>query len=432
MPKETYVSALIYFVILVVSSVIVFLLFRDNYKYSQHPSSVLKSDTLTPSISSDVTSVTVNASLAQANNDFGWRVFYELAIEDDTNVFISPVSLELALLMTYNGASGETATEMAKALGVSKLKLDKINKGSKDLIALLEKEDEGVLITLANSLWGADDIEYKQTFEDVMNEYFSAEVKTVDFTDPATLDLVNTWISDNTNEKIQDMLSDLDPASVLLLINAIYFNGTWETEFDPELTDEETFIKAGGSTTTVDMMKHEKSEFNYYEDDDLQLVELPYTDGNTVMYVALPTSDTTVDALISDLGKDSWKEKVDQMETKEGSVALPKFKVEYGTKEMNESLQVLGMKKAFTSQADFTNIAKGSGDWFISRVLHKAFVEVNEEGTEAAAATVVEMTKAVEEPDIFEFIADQPFVFLICDKESGAIMFMGVLRDPGE
>lgn len=383
-------------------------------------------------VEDDQTLPTVNVtSLSEANNYFGFNILKELAEEDEgKNIFISPISMEMALLMTYNGAKGETAEEMADVLGISDLDLEQINEESQALMQILTKSSEDVTMSIANSLWGRKDITFKQEYLESTTNYYQAKVESVDFSKAGTVDLINGWIEDNTNDKIQKMLSELDPLTVLVLVNAIYFKGTWEAEFDKDLTSEQDFTKGDGDTVTVDMMHQESDSYNYYEDEEVQLVELPYTDDETVMYVLLPKEGVTLDALGQDLDSAVWQEWTSGVESKEGTVELPKFKMEYGTKSLKNSLENLGMKLAF-SAADFSLMSEQAQDWIIDDVLHKSFVDVNEEGTEAAAATAVIMLEtAMEDDSKFYFRADHPFLFAIADKESGAVLFVGVMQVP--
>lgn len=377
-------------------------------------------------------------NLPDANNYLGFNMLSQLIDEDtDANVFISPVSIETALLMTMNGAEGNTYDEMAAVLGVSQMDLEDIKEESLGLMQLLTKKDEDVEMSVANSIWGREDIQFKEEFLNVIKDKYMGELESVDFSDPSTVDQINNWIEGKTNDKIKDMLdqSAVNESVVLILVNAIYFNGTWTVEFNEEDTQEKDFTLDSGDKIKVDMMYKEGEDLLYFENDSMQMVELPYGDGTIVMYVLLPKNGS-IDEFIRELSNDDWGEWISGISEKEGTIEIPKFKLEYGTKSLKAALQTLGMKDPFAEcSADFSkmsDVAKNNC-WYISDVLHKSFIDVNEKGTEAAAATAVVMLEsaAVSEPDeTFYFNADRPFVYAISDKDSGAILFLGVMKEP--
>lgn len=381
-------------------------------------------------------------NLAQANNEFTFKMINQLSKESDTNLFISPTSIELALLMTLNGADGETANETKLALQASDIDIDTLNKESENIMQIFNQTQEGLEVSIANSLWGRDDVEFKQTFLDIAQDSYDAEVRSVDLKDPAVVDDINIWIEEKTNDKIKDMLNEIDEDAVLMLINAIYFNGTWQYEFNSDLTETDTFTKIDASEAEVEMMKYEKSEnFRYYTDGEVEFLELPYSGEEYAMYVLLPEANN-INEVVSNLDQEKWSDLVSNLSYEEGTALLPKFKFETETMTLNSYLKNLGMKLAFTPGdstgcvADFSKMSKAATEdcWYVNRVLHKAFVDVNEEGTEAAAATVVEMreTTAVEtDPDpVYYFDADHPFFYAIAEKESGMIMFAGIVNEP--
>ncbi len=373
-------------------------------------------------------------NISAAHNAFGLDILKELQSEDKSeNIFISPSSISLALSMTYNGAVGETKSAMAKTLKLSDFSIEQVNQSSKNLLELLDDPDSKVQIDIANSIWARKGVEFKQSFLDVNQKYYSAKVTTLDFSQEDAVDIMNKWVSDNTVGKIPTIITPpITPAAVMYLINAIYFNGTWSYEFDSKLTEEGEFTSFDGSKHTKPMMHQTREDFSYLETDDFQAVELPYGEKKRLgMYVFLPKKDST--AFFNGLAADDWNSWVSKFKTKEGALILPKFKIEYGQK-LNATLEKLGMKIAFSPDADFSNIAdaSGVGGFYISNVMHKSFIDVNEEGTEAAAATSVEMKFGMaeqEEQDAFHMEVNKPFFFAIADQETKEIIFMGLVKN---
>ncbi len=377
---------------------------------------------------SDELAAKVDPSLVGANTEFGFNIFKGLTLEDkDTNIFISPLSMLLALAMAYNGAVGETNLAMGDALEFSGLDLEELNSGFSDLIIAIENADSDIDMAIANSIWYKKGFEPEEDFIERNEKYYASEIKELDFSKADAVDIINGWISDATRKKIEKMLSEIPPDVIMYLINAIYFKGNWTYEFDESLTIDEDFNLLDGSSKKVPMMV-QRGNFKYFEGDDFSSVRLPYGQDKMAMYMVLPDSGVEVDTTIESFDQDSWNEATRSFSEAEVNIHMPRFKMEYGIKLLNTVLEDLGMEIAFGPAADFSGIAPGI---FISRVLHKAVIEVNEKGSEAAAVTVVEMVEsAMPEVKTAEFIVDRPFFFIIADDRSGSILFMGKVIEP--
>ncbi|HOJ10846.1 MAG TPA: serpin family protein [Clostridiales bacterium] len=365
----------------------------------------------------------VDPSLTDGNELFAFDIFKELNTEDaDKNIFISPLSISTALAMTYNGAGSTTKEAMGEALRYRGIELENLNTGYKNLLAYLNNVDPKVQLNISNSIWFRKGEEIKQDFLSVNKDNFNAYITEMDFQDSKAADTINGWISKATKGKIDKMIEPpISHDVIMYLINAIYFKGQWTKQFDKKLTFTGTFNTEDGQKKEVQMM-HRKGKIEYGEVEKSKIVRLPYGNEKTAMYCILPETGIKINDFIRQLSVEKWIELKDSLSKVDDVVLqLPKFKMEYGIKNLNDSLTALGMGEAFSDSADFSGIRD---DICISRVLHKAVIEVNEEGSEAAGATVVEMKEtAAVEP--VTFIGDRPFIFIIADDETGSILFMG-------
>lgn len=374
--------------------------------------------------------------LVNSQNVFGLNLFRETvaAGEQDANVFISPLSVSMALGMTANGARGTTLEAMMNTLQFSGMTMHEMDSSYRGLIDLLTGLDPETVFSIANSIWYRDTRVFRQEFFDTCEYYFDASVQALDFSKDEAVDIMNAWVADKTHGKIEEVLEPPIPADVVMyLINAIYFLGTWMYEFDPALTEYAPFHLPDASTVTCELMMQpgpgEESDYLYYANDGFQAVDLPYGDGWYSMTVLLPRYGVDIDSLIGEFTQENWDAYMAGFEETTGRVFLPKFEIEYDLL-MNDVLTNLGMGIAFTpAEADFTGMRE-EGQLWISRVIHKTYVKVYEEGTEAAAVTVVEMTESVS--DSFEMRVDRPFIFAIREKHSGTILFMGKIVNPLE
>lgn len=368
--------------------------------------------------------------LVEADNLFGIKLFKEVlkAEDPEKNVMISPLSVSLALAMTYNGADGSTKEAMEKTLELSGFTIDEINENYKMLIDALVSVDPKVLMSIANSIWYKQTFEVEQDFINVNQNYFYAEVSPLDFGNPDAVTTINNWVADKTNDKITEILDAIPADAVMYLINAIYFKGIWKYEFDESDTEEKPFYLSNGTTKDVPMMVQEGS-FNYLSNDILQAVEMPYGAGNYSMIILLPQYNKTPDDIIGQLSNENWNRWLSEFyEAEKVQIHLPKFKFEYKNK-LNDELINMGMGIAF-GNADFSKINPNAG-LYISRVLHKTFIEVNEEGTEAAAVTLVELRESSTGGETgIHFYVNQPFIFAIKEKYTNSIIFMGKVMEP--
>jgi serpin B len=377
---------------------------------------------------SDEKAEAVATDLVKANTEFSFKMFKALLEDDvDKNIFISPISISVALAMTMNGTAGETFDGMQTALEFTGLTQEQINENFLSLLESLEYSDKDVVLTLANSIWleptYAPNI--KESFIEAVETYYLSGVFEAD--SPET---INKWIEDHTGGHIKDMIKEFPADLVMYLVNAIYFKGAWTTTFDKEDTAERTFTKDDESTVNVDMMGFtEPADFVSYATDKVVGVKLPYGREKISFYAFAPIDwdYTPIDEFIETLDQETFDGIIDSFQEQElGGVFLPKFKIEY-EKEFNDILKALGMEKAY--EGGFDNMVDTSQGLnpHISNVKHKSFIEVTEEGTEAAAATVVEI---VDESMPTMFNANRPFFFVIRDDRNGTILFMGKIADP--
>jgi len=372
-------------------------------------------------------------TLVEADNLFGIKLFKEVlqAEDPDTNVMISPLSVSLALAMTYNGADGDTKEAMEETLELAGLTTDQINENYKFLIDALSGVDPKVLMNIANSIWYKHTFPVEQDFIDVNMNYYYAEVSSLDFGDPNAVNTINSWIANKTNDLITEVLDFIPADAVMYLINAIYFKGIWKFEFDEAETEEEPFYLSDGTTKDVPMMVQEET-FNYLSNDWVQAVEMPYGQGNYSMIVLLPQTGKTLNEVVEELSNETWNNWLGDFHKEEKVVIhLPRFKFEYENL-LNEELISMGMGIAFDPfNADFSKI-NPNRQLFISRVIHKSFIEVNEEGTEAAAVTVVEISEFSSGPGetCIPFYVNRPFLFAIKEKYTNTIIFIGRVMEP--
>ena len=368
--------------------------------------------------------------LVTAQNAFGFNLFSQvMQSASNENVMISPSSVAIALAMTYNGASGETQDAMAQALELQGMSLDEINQANAALETILEQADPQVKIGIANSLWGREGVSFDESFLQRNQTYYNAEVQRLDFADAAATDVINEWVSDSTEGRIPQIIQQIEPEQVLFLINAVYFNGTWSNPFDPELTQDQSFTLADGSSQMVPMMQ-QAGRFRYTENDQFQMVHLPYGDRRLSMVVVLPQEGVSLSDVQQTLTPENWAAWENSAGSREGMVQLPRFESEYGT-QLNEALKALGMDRAFDpSVAEFTGMSREEA-LYISDVQHRTFIKVDEAGTEAAASTSVGIgvTSAPMDPP-FQMVCDRPFFYAIQDNETGAILFMGTVMNP--
>jgi serpin B len=375
-----------------------------------------------PSVQRELTPA--EKSLVSADNAFGLKLFREILKDrQDTNVFISPLSVSMALGMTYNGADGTTREAMQQTLELNGLTLEEINQSYQSLIDLLTRLDPLVVFRIANSIWYREGYPVKADFLDRNETYFDAVVRGMDFSAPDAPATINGWVKDNTNGKIEKIVDELDPALVMMLINAIYFKGTWTYQFDPDDTEDAEFYTTPSSTVSCRMMEQEGDQA-VFRNGAFTAVDLPYGDELFSMTIILPHQTTDLDSLLNEFTPESWAAWMGGFVVQETPLFMPKFKTEYELK-MNDVLIALGMGVAFSGGANFNNICEYCG-LYIDEVRHKTFIEVDEEGTEAAAVTSVSIYDSAPAP----LRLDRPFIFAIREKASGTLIFLGRIVKP--
>jgi serpin B len=372
----------------------------------------------------------VSDNHVDATNGFGFRLLEELlAAGEGENVFISPLSVSLALSMTLNGAEGETEQAMMDALGLADMTQEEINEAAAGLRQALAEVD-AVELAIANSIWAREGVDFHEAFLQVNRDYYRARVEALPFDDEA-VEIMNEWVAENTNGKIDEIIeAPIDPAAIMFLLNAVYFKGDWQVPFDEEHTRDEPFYLAAGPTVEVPLMYHREESFPYYDGEGYQAISLPYGEqGSMSMVILLPDEETSLNEFLQGLDA-TWHQATEGMTPQAGVVALPRFKVEYEAN-LNDPLKAMGMAIAFDKDnADFSGMRPIPPNVYIGNVQHKTYVEVNEKGTEAAAATSVEIEVESALMIAYEFIADHPFFYAIRDNESGAILFAGVMMNP--
>ena len=375
-------------------------------------------------------SASIDTKLVSANTKFGFNLFSQLLVKDNNkNIFVSPSSIALALAMTYNGADGSTKEVMAKALELQGLNLQQVNSNYAELKTSLENPDPEVTLNIANSLWADQNVNLKSDFIQNNQEFYQAKVTNLNFADSETPNKINSWVKENTQGKIEKIIDKIDPNQVLFLLNAIYFKGSWKQEFDQEKTTQLPFYLSSGDEKQHPMMS-QAGDYKYYESEKFQAVSLPYgEDGRVSFYVFLPKQNSNLNSFYESLNAANWEKWMSKFALRNGSLRLPRFKMDYEAT-LNDALSALGMEEAFTNSANFSQMGNNLK---ISQVKHKTFVEVNEEGTEAAATTSVgiELTSAqIPSQKPFRMIVDRPFFCAIRDNQTGTVLFMGSIVEP--
>jgi serpin B len=365
-------------------------------------------------------------------NKFAFDLFAPILADTKgtDNIMISPFSISSALSMTLNGAAGETFEVIKKALRQDGKTIEQINDTYLKLMTEMVPVDERVVLEIANSVWVEKRLIVKQKFMADVQKWYKAEARGIDVTDPDAVKTVNDWIASKTHDKITDMLDHLDPDLAMLLINAVYFNGKWRYQFDKADTKEEPFYVMPSSPKNVPMM-HQEENLKCAKEDNLTIVDIPYGQGNYSMLVVLPDQVTTANDIANTLTSSRWNGWMELLKTNTHKVGLsmPRFKYEY-KRLLNNDLINLGMGVAFSDRADFNNISDQALQ--INRVIHQSFIDTNEEGTEAAAATIVEIifTTIGAEPSTWKIDIDRPFLYFIHENSTGTILFMGKVGDP--
>ncbi|MCO6493819.1 MAG: serpin family protein [Phaeodactylibacter sp.] len=367
--------------------------------------------------------------VSSSNTEFGFNLFRQLhqdAPED--NIFISPLSVATALSMAVNGAEGQTRSDMMATLEQNGMSLEQANEGFKQLLALLPVLDPEVQLLLANSIWYRQGFPAKDAFLAVNRDYFGSEVSELDFADPQARVAINSWVKDNTNGLIESIVDGPIASNVVMyLINAVYFKGAWRHPFDPDFTHPAEFMLENETVAEVDMMNWGQGFLPYFETEVFQAIDLAYADSAFTMSVFLPKPGYSVDDVVSEMNNANWASWTQSFTYQELFFFFPKFRMQY-EKSLVKALTDLGMGIAFApGLADFTGIADAALN--IDEVKHKAVIEVNEEGSEAAAVTSVVIVET-SLPQIPTMNVNKPFIFAIRDAQTNGILFLGKMMDP--
>ena len=361
--------------------------------------------------------------IVSPNNDLGFKLLKEVEADENNNTFISPTSLFMALSMIYNGADGVTKEEIAQVLHSEGIAVEELNKANASMLSVLNKEAKGIQLNTANSLWLNEKFTFQKEFESSNKDYFNAEIAEIDIANSKSPVRINNWVKGATNGKIEEIVdSPLDANLVAVLINAIYFKGSWTNEFDKNETKDRPFQLLNGSVKDVPLMTM-REEFSYLENGKFQAITLPYGDGEMSMKVFLPKENSSLEEFKTMLTSENWEAWQKGFEVEKGTILLPKFQLEFEAS-LNEALKSLGMNSAFDGNANFTKMINEDDQVSITNVKQKTFINVNEEGTEAAAVTGIEMgitSAPINEPFVME--VNRPFFFTITDDETDTILF---------
>lgn len=363
-------------------------------------------------------------------NDLAYELLDKMEADDDGNVFFSPASLWMALAIVYNGADGETKTEMAEAMQAKGIDVADLNKANASLLTALNKDSDNIQLTIANSIWVNEEFHLQKDFAKRTEDYFNAQARPINISSNEASKEINDWVKKATNSKIDKMVDDpLDSDLVALVLNAIYFKGDWTNPFDKKQTEKRPFHLGDGAEKIVPFMKLQR-KFSYMAGDGFQAVKLPYADGEMSMTVVLPEKTLALEDFTGTLSTENWGLFQTAFNEREGTVLLPRFKMAYET-ELNGALEALGMTSIFTESANLSHMVEEDANLFISTVKQKTYIDVNEEGTEAAAVTGVQVGVTSAPADgPFHMEMNRPFFLMITDEKTGVVLFVGYVANP--
>jgi serine protease inhibitor len=382
---------------------------------------------------------TASVDVAAADNAFGFRLLKAVQKTIPSgNVLLSPVGAALNLSMALNGAEGQTRQEMLAALSLSGSDLGAINTANAQLIKAIRTPAKNITLSLADSLWvDSRRATLRPDYVKQAQAWYDAAMTDLDFSNPSAANRINSWASNETQGRIPKIIDRIDPADLVLLLNAVYFKGQWAHKFDKTQTQQRDFTLAGGAVKQVPRMA-QSGRFDYFETPQIQAVRLLFGDGDLVMEVLLPAKSSSLGALETELTPEHWKDWQAQYAPRPGNIELPRFELKANHR-LNEALQTLGMTRAFhpdgAQLGGMFSSAPGqphAGRFFISSVLQSTYWKVDEEGSEAAAVTTTGIrTAAAARPEQpFRMIVDRPFLCAIEDRRSGALLFVGAIYDP--
>ncbi len=363
--------------------------------------------------------------VAGGTNDFAFQLFKNLPTGNTENAFISPLSVSMALAMVLNGAEGEVRQSILNTIDFKDLTAEEVNEGYKNLTKLLLSMDKKVTMGIANSVWYDKQWTINTSFANLIRDYYDGIVKELDFKQPASKDVINQWVEDKTHKRIKNLIEEINPDEIMFLVNAIYFKGDWKYRFDKTKTKNTPFTSLSGASATVSMMHSAGVKMNYAYPDGLVLVDIPYGNGQFSFTVLMPTDHTALPNLVEGLSAQTFSQWLDQSIAIEAELELPRMKMEW-KENLKQTLENLGML-----MVGFPLLFEDVNQTLeISRVVHQTFLEVNETGTEAAAATAVGIQPTSMPTTPRKITIDKPFIFMLREKHTGVILFIGQLTDP--
>ncbi|MDX2283490.1 MAG: serpin family protein [Bacteroidia bacterium] len=365
-------------------------------------------------------------AITEAQNEFAFRMLREVSqdAQPGDNLFISPLSIQMALGMTANGAVGETREEMLRALGTDAFRIEELNEANRSALCRLASLDPRVKAALANSVWIREGFPVHQAFIDLVETEYSAEVRTENFGDPGAVDLINQWASDHTEGKIDEILESISPDYVMFLINAIYFEAPWRRAFDPDLTQESLFTRPDGSQVNCQMMNGKKGYLGY-QDAEVTIADVPYGKESAFsMTLIAPEYGKSADSLLAQFDEQRWDAWTSLLDTTSLELFMPKLELD-AEYDLIPALWRMGMQRAFQDNAEFSSLTDQSV--MIDLVKHNSYLKADEAGTTAAAVTTVGIVET-SLPPALRF--DRPFLLAIRERATNQILFLGVIRDP--
>ena len=364
-----------------------------------------------------------------ANNHLGFQLLSKAEKDKNGNLFVSPMSLYMALSMVYNGADGETKEEISQVLQVHGMDATELNKANASLLSSFNHHSKSVELNVANSIWLNNQFHFQKDFAQNNKDYFNAKIQAIDIADSVSSSMINDWVKKSTNDKIKDIVEEpLSRDLVAILINAIYFKGDWTYKFNKKQTEKRAFTLEDGTQKEKPLMMLDE-KLSYFENNEFQAISLPYGNEEMSMKIFLPKEGSSLEEFELSLTTESWKEWNTQFYKRQGVIRLPKFQLQYEAI-LNDVLKNLGMPVAFTEDANFRKMIQEDETIMISEVKQKTFLDVNEEGTEAAAATSVSMETTAAPTEAFYMEVNRPFFMAITDDVTGAILFLGEIANP--
>jgi serine protease inhibitor len=385
-----------------------------------------KKNNPTPDNGIDLNLTPVEQQRVIADNSFSFKLLKTVSASstNGSNLMLSPLSVSFAVAMVNNGSNGQTFNAINNTMNYSGFTPEQVNSYYNKLITDLPKLDPASNVKIANSIWYNQSFSILPQFLNTNSGYYLAQVQGVDFGLSSTKDVMNNWVSDKTNGKIPSIITQTYSSDVMYLINAIYFKSTWDQAFIPASTHKQAFYLPNGGSAQIDFMSANVS-YNTYCDNDVSIVELPYHNKKYSMVMVMPVNNSSVQNVISTLDSIKWQNWMAKLNSTHGGLIMPKFKFEYDIS-LKDALTTLGMGIAFSKKSDFTRI-NTTGNMLISGVRHKTYIEVNEDGTEAAAATSVGLSTAALPVST---TIDHPFIFAIREMKTGLILFTGIVNNP--